>query len=182
MSKRLIGALAAVVCALAVAAPAQAKTQKVIGGHVTVTPSAEITAFLRSRGITVTPIGAMKLGTGSLTMPMVSGQMQMPSMQGTMDTSGGIEYSNGSKHVRVHGYRLTDTAHGARLTAVVNGRRILLATMAAPTVGVSGNTGTMSGGLKLSTAWAHLINHLVGRHVVHPGEDLGDLKATVKMA
>lgn len=182
MSKRLICALAGIVCALFVAAPAQAKTDRVVGGHVTVTPSAEITAFLRSRGITVTPLGAMKVGTGSLTMPMVGGHMQVPSMQGTMTTSGGLEYTNGSKRVVIRNYRLTDTAHGARLTAVVNGRRILIATMSAPTVGLSGKTGTMSGGLKLSAAWAHLINHLVGMHVVHPGEDLGDLKAKVKMA
>jgi hypothetical protein len=47
---------------------------------------------------------------------------------------------------------------------------------------MSGNTGTMSGGLKLSAAWAHLINRLVGMQVVHPGEDLGDLSATMKMA
>lgn len=181
MSKRLIWALGALVCALVVAAPAQAKTEKVLGGHVTVTPSAEITAFLRSRGITVTPLGGMKVGNGSLTMPMVGGQMQMPSMQGTMVTSGGIEYTNGSKRVVIRDYKLSDTAHGARLTAVVNGHRILIATMS-PTVSASGKTGTMSGGLKLSAAWAHLINHLVGTHVVHPGEDLGDLKARVKMA
>jgi hypothetical protein len=182
MSKRLICALAGVVLALFVAAPAQAKSDRVVGGHVTVTPSAQITAFLRSRGITVTPLGGMKLGNGSLTMPMAGGHMQVPSMQGTMVTSGGIEYTNGSKRVVVRDYRLTDTAHGARLTAVVNGRRIVIATMAPPKVSVSGKNATMSGGLQLSAAWAHLINHLVGMHVVHPGEDLGDLTAKVKMA
>jgi hypothetical protein len=182
MSKRLICALAGVVCALFVAAPAQAKSDRVVGGHVTVTPSAEITAFLRSRGITVTPLGAMELGNGSLTMPMVGGHMQLPSMHGTMVTSGGIEYTNGSKRVVVRDYRLTDAAHGARLTAVVNGKRIVIATMAPPTVSVSGKSASMSGGLRLSAAWAHLINHLVGMNVVHSGEDLGDLKARVKMA
>lgn len=182
MSKRLVWALATVVCALVIAAPAQAKNKRVVGGHVTVTPATEITAFLRSRGITVTPIGAMKVGNGSLTMPMVSGQVNAGNMHGTMTTSGGLEYTNGSKKVVIRGYRLTDTAHGATLTAVVNGHRIVLATMAAPNVKMSGKTGRMSGGLKLSAAWAHLINHLVGKTVVHPGEDLGDLKATVRMA
>jgi hypothetical protein len=183
MSKRLFCALAAALCALVVgAAPAQAKIERVVGGHVTVTPSTEITAFLRSRGITVTPIGAMRLGNGSLTMPMVNGQLNMPSMHGRMGTTGGLEYSNGSKKVRIRSYRLVDTAHGARLTAVVNGHRILIATMAPPKVKTSGKTGTMSGGLKLSAAWAHRINNLVGKKVVHPGEDLGDLTATVKMA
>jgi hypothetical protein len=182
LSKTLVSVLVSASCSLVVVAPAQAKAHRVIGGHATVTPSARITLFLRSHGISVTPIGAMKVGNGSLTMPMVSGQVELPSMRGTMATSGGLEYRNGSKHVRVHGYRLTDTAQGARLTAVVNGRRILIATMAKPKVTLSGRTGTMTGGLKLSAVWAHLINHLVGKQVVHPGEDLGDLTATVKMA
>lgn len=182
MSKRLIGALAALVCALVVAAPAQAKTDHVVGGHATVTPSTTITAFLRSRGITVTPLGAMKVGNGSLTMPMVSGNVDPTNMQGTMVTSGGLEYTNGAKKVVIRRYRLIHTAHGARLTAVVNGHRIVLATMVGTKVRMSGKHGTMTGGLKLSAAWAHLINHLVGTQVVHAGEDLGDLTAAVKMA
>jgi hypothetical protein len=182
MSKRLLWVLAPVVCALVIAAPAAAKSKRVIGGHATVTPSSEITSFLRSRGITVTPIGAMKVGNGSLTMPMVGGQVKVPTMGGTMTTSGGLEYSNGSKHVRIRAYKLTHAGHLAKLTAVVNGRRILIATMTSPKVKMTGKTGTMSGGLKISSAWAHLINRLVGKHVVHPGEDIGDLTATVKMA
>jgi hypothetical protein len=184
MSKRPVWALAAVLCALVVVAPAQAKTktERVVGGHATVTPSAQITAFLRSRGITVTPIGGMKVGNGSLTMPMVGGQMQVPTMQGTMNTGGGLQYTNGSKKVVVRGYKLTHVGHIGKLTAVVNGHRILIATMSAPKTHMSGKTGTMSGGLKLSAAWAHLINNLVGMQVVHPGEDLGELKATMKMA
>jgi hypothetical protein len=183
MSKRLVWGLAAVMCALIVAVPAQAKpkTERVVGGHATVTPSKTITAFLLSRGVTVTPLGGMKVGNGSLTMPMVGGQMTVPTMQGTMNTGGGIQYTNGSKKVVVHSYRLTHVGHVGKLTAVVNGHRILLATMSAPKTHMSGNTGTMSGGLKLSAAWAHLINRLVGMPVVHPGEDLGDLTVTVKM-
>jgi hypothetical protein len=184
MSKRLVWALASVSAALVVAVPAQAKThtERIVGGHATVTPSAQITAFLRGRGITVTPIGAMKAGNGSLTMPMVGGHMQVPAMEGTMETGGGLEYSNGSKHLRVHGYELTHAGNIAKLTAIVNGHRILIATMTAPKTHMSGNTGTMSGGLKLSAVWARRINHLVGKHVVHPGEDLGELSATMKMA
>jgi hypothetical protein len=124
----------------------------------------------------------MSVGNGSLTMPMVSGQVDPGNMQGTMVTSGGLQYTNGSKKVVIRGYRLVHTAHGARLTAVVNGHRILIATMVGTKVKTSGKTGTMTGGLKLSAAWAHLINHLVGKRVVHPGEDIGDLSATIKMA
>ncbi len=182
MTKGIVWVLAAGLCSLVVAVPVQAKTERIVGGHATVTPSARITTFLRSRGITVTPIGAMKVGDGSLTMPMVGGKMRVPSMQGTMNTGGGLEYTNGSKKVVVHGYRLTHIGHIAKLTAVVNGHRILIATMASPKTHMSGKTGTMSGGLRISAAWAHLINRLVGKHVVHAREDLGDLTATMKTA
>ena len=117
MSKRLVWGLAAVMCALIVAVPAQAKTktERVVGGHATVTPARQITAFLLSRGITVTPLGGMKTGTGSLTMPMVGGQMQVPTMQGTMMGGGGLEYTNGSK--KVVGQELRDHPRGARREA-----------------------------------------------------------------
>src|SRR5947208_3197209 len=144
MTKGIVWALAAGLCSLVVAVPAQAKTERIVGGHATVTPSARITAFLRSRGITVTPLGGMKVGNGSLRMPMVGGHMQVPTMQGTMDASGGLEYTNGSKKVVVRSYRLTHVGHVAKLTAVVNGHRIVIATMAAPKTHMAGKTGTMS--------------------------------------
>jgi hypothetical protein len=159
-----------------------AKTERVTGGHATVTPSAQITTFLRSRGITVTPIGPVKVGNGSLTMPMVSGQITAPSMHGVMKAKGGLQYSNGNKRLRVRDYELSHTSGVAKLTAIVNGKRIVLATMPSPKVHMSGKSGTMTGGLRLSAVWAHLINHLVGQPVVHPGEDIGDLSATVRMA
>jgi hypothetical protein len=180
--KTIVWALATAMCLAVIAAPAQAKRERVIGGQTTVTPSSEITSFLRSRGITVTPIGPASVGSGSLTMPMVSGQLEVPTMRGSMAAQGGLQYTNGTKTLRVRGYRLTHTAHGATLTAIVNGRRILIARMVGTKVSMSGKTGTMTGGLKLSAVWAHRINHLVGKRVVHPGEDLGELTATVKMA
>lgn len=182
MSKTVGCALTVGLCTLAVATPADAKSKRVTGGHATVTPSAQITRFLRSRGITVTPIGPVKVGNGSLTMPMVSGQLTVPSMGGVMKTKGGLQYSHGNKRLRVQNYVLSHVGGVAKLTAVVNGKRIVIATMSAPKVKPSGNTGTMSGGLRLTAVWARVINHLVGKRVVHAGEDLGDLTATVKMA
>ena len=181
MSKTIVWALATGLCTVAVAAPADAKTERVTGGHATVTPSAQITRFLRSRGITVTPIGPVKVGSGSLTMPMVSGRVTTPSMNGKMKAKGGLQYSNGNKRLRVRDYELSHAGKVGKLTAIVNGKRIVLATMAAPKVEMSGKTGRMSGGLRLTATWAHLINHLVGQRVVHPGEDIGDLTATVRM-
>ena len=90
--------------------------------------------------------------------------------------------SNGNKRLRVRDYELSHTSGVAKLTAIVNGKRIVLATMPSPKVHMSGKSGTMTGGLRLTAVWAHLINDLVGQPVVHPGEDIGDLSATVRMA
>ena len=181
-SKTAVVALATGLCTVAIAAPAQAKSEKVVGGHATVRASMQIGAFLRSRGIIVTPIGPAKVGNGSLAMPMVGGTVTVPTMGGTMNAQGGVQYKNGSKVVRVHSYVLTHKNGKAMLTAIVNGHRITIATMSAPKTSMSGNKGTMSGGLHISAAWARLINHLVGLQVVHAGETIGQLSMTVKMA
>ena len=54
--------------------------------------------------------------------------------------------------------------------------------MSAPKVHMSRNKGTMSGGLQISATWARTINHLVGMHVVHAGETIGQLSMTIKMS
>jgi hypothetical protein len=175
-------ALATGLCLLAMAAPALAKSEKVVGGHATVRASMQIAAFLLSRGITVTPIGPAKIGSGAMTMPMVGGTVNVPTMGGTMDAKGGLKYQNGNKVVRVRSYVLKHNGAAAKLTAIVNGHRIVIATMSAPKVKTTGNTATMGGGLHISAAWAKLINHLIGLHVVQAGETIGQLSMTVKMA
>lgn len=182
VSKTTVGALATGLCLVAVAAPAQAKTEKVVGGHATVKAAMQIGAFLRSRGVTVTPIGPAKVGNGSLAMPMVGGTVTVTTMSGTMNAKGGVQYKNGSKVVRVYSYRLIHKNGKATLTAIVNGHRIVIATMSAPNVHMSQTKGTMSGGLHISAAWANTINHIVGLHLVHAGETIGQLSMTVKMA
>lgn len=181
ISKTSAGALATGLCLFAIAAPALAKSEKVVGGHATVTASMKIAAFLRSRGITVTPIGSAKISSGAMTMPMVGGSVTVPTMGGTMDAKGGLQYQNGSKLVRVRSYVLTHKNGKATLTAIVNGHRILIATMSSPKTKISGNSGTMSGGLKISGVWARTINRLVGLHVVHAGETIGQLSMAIKM-
>lgn len=78
-------------------------------------------------------------------------------------------------------YALTHNGGNAKLTAIVDGHRIVIATMSAPKVHMSKNKGTMSGGLQISTVWANTINHLIGLHIVHAGETIGQLSMTVKM-
>jgi hypothetical protein len=181
LSKSAVGAVAAGASLLAIAAPAQAKSEHVTGGHATVRASMQISAFLHSRGITVTPIGSAKLGNGAMTMPMVGGTVNVPTMGGTMKAHGGLEYSKGSKVVRVSDYILRHQGSLVTLTADVNGHRIVIATMSSPNIHMSQTKGTMSGGLHISAAWAKTINQLVGLHVVHAGETIGQLSMTIKM-
>ncbi len=181
VSKTTVGALATGLCLVAVAAPAQAKSEHITGGHATVRAATTISSFLISRGITVTAIGSAHVGSGAMTMPMVGGTVTVPTMAGTMDASGGLQYKNGSKVVRVSSYILTHKNGKATLSAIVNGHRITIATMSAPKVHMTQTKGTMSGGLEISAAWAKQINHLVGLHVVHAGETIGQLSMTIKM-
>ena len=181
-SKTAVVMLATGLCTVAIAAPAQAKSEKVLGGHATVKAAAQIGAFLRSRGVTVTAIGPAKVGNGSLAMPMVGGTVTVPTMGGTMTAQGGVQYKNGSKVVRVHSYVLTHKGGKATLTAIVNGHRTVIATMSAPKVHMSGTKATMSGGLHISAAWAKLVNHLVGMNLVHAGETIGHLSMSIKMS
>jgi len=180
-SKAAAGALAAGSCMLALAAPALAKSEKVVGGHATVRASMAISAFLQARGITVTPLGPAKVGNGAMTMPMVGGTISLPTMSGTMNAKGGLKYQNGSKVVRIHSYSVTHKGGAATITAIVNGHRIVIATMSAP-MHRSGNKATMSGALHLSAVWAKTINQLVGMHVVHAGETIGQLSMSIRMA
>jgi len=181
LSKSAVGTLAAGVSLLAIAVPAQARSEHVTGGHATVRASMQISAFLHSRGITVTPIGPAKVGNGAMTMPMVGGTVTVPTMAGTMDAHGGLKYSKGTKVVRVSDYILKHKGGSVTLTADVNGHRIVIATMSSPSVHMSQTKGTMSGGLHISAAWAKTINHLVGMNVVHAGETIGQLSMTIKM-
>lgn len=181
-SKAAAGVLAASLCMFAITAPALAKSEKVVGGHATVRASMQISAFLLSRGITVTPLGPAKVGNGAMTMPMVGGTVSLPTMGGTMNAKGGLQYKNGSKVVRIHSYVITHKGGAAKITAIVNGHRIVIATMSAPKVHMSQNSATMSGGLHISAIWARTINGLVGMHVVHAGETIGQLNMSIKMA
>ena len=71
------GAFAAGFCMLAIAAPALAKSEKVIGGHA---PSGVDADFRLPalRGITVTPLGPAQVGNGAMSMPMVGGTVSAP--------------------------------------------------------------------------------------------------------
>jgi hypothetical protein len=82
---------------------------------------------------------------------------------------------------------LSHQAGGATVSSLISGqrvsqRRIVIARMLSPKVNMSGKTGAMKGGLTVTAASAHLINQLLGKHVLSAGADLGDLSASVTVA
>jgi hypothetical protein len=188
--RRAAWTLAVGLCWLIVAAPAQAKLDRVTGGQQTVSPSsaiANLVAFLRAHGITVTAIPPAKSVHGSLTMPIIGGSMTVPNMQGVMECKGGLQFKERTRVLRVRDYRLSHQNGSATLSALVSGkrvslRRIALAHMLVTKTNTSGKNGTMTGGLKITATWAHLIDQLLGKQVLKAGADLGDLSASVHFA
>ena len=172
------------------AAPAQARLDRITGGQQTVAPSsaiANLVAFLRAHGVTVTAIAPANSLHGSLNMPIVGGNMTVPNLQGVMECKGGLQFKKGSRVLRVRAYRLSHQHGSATLSALVSGKRvslhrIALAHMVVTKTNTSGKNGTMTGDLKITATWAHLIDRLLGKQVLKPGADLGDLSASIHFA
>jgi hypothetical protein len=175
-------ALATATCAAIVAVPAQAKTEQIKSGQTSVTMSPLVKALLAKTGITVTKVGPAKVGGGSLSMPMSSGPMSVPSMNGKMNSKGGLRFRLGKRTLVIRDYRINHHGNDATVSAIVHGKRITLARIVDLKHKMSGKHGKMSGTLQITAAWAHLINKLIGANVAHAGQTLGQLTMAVKMA
>jgi hypothetical protein len=182
VSKTAALGFAAVLSAAVFAIPAQAKTEQIKSGHTSVTMSPLVKALLAKTGITVTSVGPAKVGGGSLSMPMSSGPMSVPSMNGKMNSKGGLRFRDGTRTLVIRDYRITHHGKNATVSAVVHGKRITLAHIVDLKSKMSGKDGRMSGTLRITAAWAHLINKLIGANVAHAGQDLGELTMAVRMA
>jgi hypothetical protein len=182
VSKSAVLALATAVCALTIAVPAQAKTEQIKSGQTTVKLSPLVKALLAKTGLTVTSVGPAKVGGGSLSMPMSSGPMSVPSMNGKMNSKGGLRFQFGTRTLVIRDYRISHHGKNATVSAIVHGKRITLARITQLKAKMSGKHGKMSGTLRITAAWAHLINKLFGATIAHAGQDLGQLTMAVKMA
>jgi hypothetical protein len=182
MSKSAVMALATAVSAVIIAVPAQAKTEQIRSGQTSVTLSPLVKALLAKTGLTVTPVGPAKVGGGSLSMPMASGPMSVPSMHGKMKSKGGLRFRFGTRTLVIRDYMITHRGKNATVSAVVHGKRITLAKIVHLKAKMSGKHGKMSGTLRITAAWAHLINRLIGANLARAGQDLGQLTMAVKMA
>jgi hypothetical protein len=182
VSKSAVLALAAGLCSAIIAVPAQAKTEQTKSGRTSVTMSPLVKALLAKAGITVTRVGPAKVGGGSVSMPMASGPMSVPSMNGKMKSRGGLRFRFRKRTLVIRGYMVTHHGKVATVSAIVHGKRITLARIVKMKAKMSGDHGKMTGVLRITAAWARLINHLLGTTVVHAGQDLGQLTMAVKMA
>lgn len=183
VSKSAVLALATAVCALIIAVPAQAKTEQIKSGQTTVKLSPLVKALLAKTGLTVTPVGPAKVGGGgALSMPMSSGPMSVPSMNGKMKSKGGLRFRFGTRTLVIRDYMINHHGKNATVSAIVHGKRITLARITHLKAKMSGKHGKMSGRLRITAAWAHLINKLFGATIAHAGQDLGELTMAVKMA
>jgi len=182
VSKTAALALAAGLCSAIIAVPAQAKTEVIKSGTTSVLMSPVVKALLAKTGITVTPVGPAKVGGGSLSMPMASGPMSVPSMNGKMKTKGGLRFSFGKRTLVIRDYMVKHFGKVATVSAIVHGKRITLARITHMKTKMSGKHGKMTGTLRITSAWANLINKLLGANVVHGGATLGELTMAVKMA
>ncbi len=188
ISRSTLSILAATVSLAAVAAPAQAKVVHqpkifhVTGTQTTITPSAPAKQFLSNHHITVTALGPATISSGSLTLPISGGFVTKSGKAGLLRHTGGVEFSNGSRSVALRHVVLVGGAHRGLLTARVGGHLIVLAQLIDITRTVSGKSGTLSGELTLSSAAAHRINRLFGKHLVSAGADLGSLTSSVTVA
>jgi hypothetical protein len=182
VSKSAAPALVIALCAAIIAVPAQAKTEQIKSGQTSVKLSPVVKALLAKTGLKVTPVGPAKAGGGSLSMPMKSGPMSVPSMNGKMKSKGGLRFRLGTRTLVIRDYMVTHHGKNASVSAIVHGKRITLARIVDMKVKMSGKHGTMKGTLRITAAWAHLINKLFGATVAHAGQDLGQLTMAVKMA
>jgi hypothetical protein len=99
-----------------------------------------------------------------------------------MKGKGGLRFRLGKRTLVIRGYMITHHGKNASVSAIVHGKRITLARIVHMKAKMSGKHGKMTGDLRITAAWAHLINQLLGADVAHAGQNLGELTMAVKMA
>jgi len=113
---------AAIALSLVGATGAQAALVQVTGS-TTVTPSAAATQFLTTNGIAVTPTGPATAANGSFTFPVVAGFGDVPSYNGVLAHSGGLNFAKGNKSLVVRRFVAVRAGKTAVLLAQLPGKR-----------------------------------------------------------
>jgi hypothetical protein len=189
---RTVIALAVVIC-LAVTGVALAAFSKVTGGTTTITESSAAAKVLSDNHITVTPLTPATQSGTTFTFPIAGGRLDVTTLRGVIRHKGGLSLSNGTRTVTLRQPTIVSTKSGAWLYAIVRGKaehfcqpirlhhrhvtcltviRSHSARVAQLTdAKVTGTSATAT--LKLTSASAHLIDALAGKHVASAGDVLG---------
>lgn len=165
-------------------APSSTKTKShfvlVKGGTTTITVTTATAKFLTSHGVTVTPIAPAVISGTSLTLPVKAGLAKVDKkVDGVLFQAGAVRFSTATKSATVRHITLYKLGKQAHLAGTVDGRALRLGNITDLVVAVSGKSATVSGELHLSAAVAHIINKLLGHHVVSAGYEFGSFTSSL---
>ncbi len=162
--------------------PTPTKTHFVIvkSGTTTITASTATLTFLTNHKVTPTVIAPAALSGKSVTLPVRAGLARVNKhLDGVLFHTGGVKFSTATKSATVRHITLYKLGKQAHLAATVDGKVLRLGNITGLTVVVSGKHATVSGELHLTAAGAHIINKLVGKHVVSAGYDFGSFSSSL---
>lgn len=160
----------------------KSKLVLVTGGSTTITVTQATATFLVSHGITPSPIAPATLSGTSLTLPVKVGVAKVTKqINGAILHTGGVKFSTASKSLTVRHITFVKTGKAARVDGTVHGKLVRLATVRKLKVTPSGKTATVTGELHLTAQVAHIINKLVGKHIVSAGFDFGSFTSQLTL-
>jgi hypothetical protein len=172
---------AAVSAAAKTPAKAKSKTVTITGGSTTVTASSATASFLVSHGVTVTAVAPATLSGTSVTLPVKRGVVKAKSLNGAVVHDGAVKFATKTRSVVLRHLTLWKAGKKAHLAGVVAGKVLNLGTISGLQVAVSGKTATVTGTIHISAKVAHIINKLVGKHVVSAGYVLGTFASNLNL-
>jgi hypothetical protein len=164
--------------------PAKKKPHFVIvtGGTTTLTATTKAAQFLVSHGVTVTPISPATISGATVTLPVKIGAARITKkLDGFLVHAGAVKFATTKRSATVRHITLYRTGKRAWLAGLVNGKAIHLGSISALKASRSGTSATVSGELHLSAQVAHIINKLLGKHLVSAGYDFGSFTSTLTL-
>jgi hypothetical protein len=117
-------ALAAIVAALLVVAPAASAKVGLAGGSTTLKLAKGTAAALTANGVSVAPIKPAKPKGGGVAFPITGGSIDPASAAGRINHAGGLAFRAGGTRVALKGFRVHVGAKRAILTARVGKGRL----------------------------------------------------------
>lgn len=163
--------------------PAKPKSKTVVitGGSTTVTASPATATFLVNHGVGVTAVAPATQSGTSITLPVKGGVVKAKSLDGAILHKGAVKFATKTRSVTLRHLTLYKLGKRAHLGGVVAGKFFNLGYITGLKVVVSDHVATVTGDIHLSAQAAHVVNKLVGKHVVSAGYKLGSFTSTLNL-